>query len=264
MRARWVELAGVFALITVLGASSLAHADPCADAQPASDDAVVKSALTARTAAELAGHVADLQAVLARAPGSFPSVDQQGAVLIIRAVGAERGRSLMVRGLMIAGGTPEAAHPGVKAFMCVDTYPIASVLVGSYWNAQKRPDLALAALDKGYALQPGEDGLVTERGVALIQLHRAPEAEAMYDKWLADGVSPDKDRARVLRARGYVRTEANRLEAAEADYRESLKLEPNHAGAKAELAYIAKMRAGGQGGASELSTAGEARAGRPR
>jgi Flp pilus assembly protein TadD len=53
-----------------------------------------------------------------------------------------------------------------------------------------------------------------------------------------------RDHARILRTKGYALGELNRFDEAEAAYQESLKYEPNHAGALNELKYLAQRKAG--------------------
>jgi Flp pilus assembly protein TadD len=108
---------------------------------------------------------------------------------------------------------------------------------------------ALKVLDHGLALQPDNPVLVSEKGAALAVQRRFAEALSLYDDWFArQGGPEDTPRyARLLRARGFALIELKRLDEAEAAYRQALEIEPDNAGAKHELAYIAELRAGQAG-----------------
>jgi len=74
---------------------------------------------------------------------------------------------------------------------------------------------------------------------------RWAEALAAYDAALAAvGDDDTKAKALIMRGRGYVLTELNRLDDAEAAYNDSLKVDPGNTLALHELDYIKKLRAG--------------------
>lgn len=204
----------------------------------ARDQAVVKAASDAGNRAgpmALEEHLAALQAVLDHAPMSFAEFERQGDVLIVRAT-----QQADIPVLIAQAGKPAPKTVHVEH----NTYGYASFLLGSYWNEVREYAKAVAALDRGLALQPRNGLLIGERGAALAALRRFDDAMASYDTWLAARVGTTLERARILRARGFALIELNRIDEAEHDYLESLKLEPCHAGARSELAYIAGRRTG--------------------
>ena len=96
--------------------------------------------------------------------------------------------------------------------------------------------------------------MLTEKTTALEALGRAADALDAVQRWEATEPEDERhrDRARVLRAKGYALVELRRLDEAEAAYRASLMLEP-HKGAANELAFIDQQRQGnalGQGAAA--------------
>lgn len=227
-------------------------------AREASDEATVRAAEDAfqqRGFEGLGEHQGKLLDVLAHAPDAFPAMERRGRTVILRPFRTERA---LILSLMSAD-----ANPGLKTVAVYDTYPMAAFLLGSLNVQLQRPEAAIAALDKGLALQPAEPVLITEKGAALILLKRPADALALYDPWLAqdDDDAADADRARMLRAKGFALIELNRLEAAEAAYRASLKLEPDHDLAKRELAYIARLRAGAPPADVEMTTGDKAKTG---
>lgn len=183
----------------------------------------------------IAEHVTALQAVLDRAPKSFPEFERHGDLLIVRSSRSDDQPALVA----------QAGEPAPRILRAeYNTYGYASFLLGSFWNEIHEPAKAVAALDRGLVLQPRNGLLIGERGAALAALRRFDDAMASYDPWLAAGIGSPLQRALILRARGFALIELNRLDEAEHDYLESLKLEPCHAGARHELAYIAGRRTG--------------------
>ena len=203
----------------------------------------------------IAGDVPALEQVLARAPRDYGKSDVKDGVV--------RYRARDLADFLLFSAEFQAAAKAGKVVWVRDVYPIAGLLVGIYYNEVGQSERALAALQTALALEPDNSQLVTETGMALARLGRGPEALPLYDKALAlDGLTlPDLDRARVLRAKGFVLTDAGRLDEAEQAYKDSLKLQPDHAGAISELAYIAHLRAGGAPGKPRMTTTEKARTG---
>ncbi|MES2340195.1 MAG: hypothetical protein V4597_00830 [Pseudomonadota bacterium] len=258
---RYIRRAAPLAVAVGLVCPGLALANmpaTCGDAQARNDQKILDSALEYKAPAALATMVPALEEVLSHAPASYPQIEQVGKVYRIRGIADDKASSLTLM-LMV---TAASEHRSAQAVRCPDTYPNAALLAGVYWNEVKAPEKALAALDRGYALRPGDSKLVTERGISLLLLKRLEEAIAMYSTWL-EGVSnstndsglvtmlsemtdkgADRDRARVLRARAFSYVELNKLDLAEADYNASLVLEPGNGRALGELNYIAGLRGG--------------------
>ena len=233
------------------------------DTQEAKDSVLVDSAMTAAGKGgivAIADSIPALQQVLARAPRDYGKIDEKDGVIRYRARDLadfllfSAGTEVMIKGHATAAR---------KVVWTPDIYPIAGLLVGVYFNEIGQSDMALPPLQTALGLEPDNSQLVTETGMALIKLGRGPEALPLYDKTLAlDTLAlADLDRARVLRAKGFILTDMNRLDEAEQAYKDSLKLQPDHAGAKSELAYIAHLRAGGAAGPVVMTTTDKARAG---
>jgi tetratricopeptide (TPR) repeat protein len=210
------------------------------------DEQVVKAAMEASGKGGLKAlgrHVRKVEAVLDRAPASFPMQENRDGLIILR---ADEGHDAMAQTLIsLLGAGPQGKEAAVVREY--NTYPMAALIVASHAIERKRPAAALTALDKGLAMQPDNPMLVSEKAAALYQLKRAPEALALLDEWLA----PDRKvarsyKARMLRAKGYGLIETDRLNEAEAAYQAALEVEPGHALAKNQLQYIAELRTGGQ------------------
>ena len=232
------------ALTTAAAATSVpAQAAAVSDSQDAKDAKIVQKALTSRSLEEFAAQASSLQAVLDRAPKSYPLIERRGDRVIVRAEGDEAQLKMLMVLMQSA-----AADKKAEVDIAFNTYGMAAMALGSIAVSQKRPQDALEPLDKGLALQPDNLMLVTEKGTALSLLRRHEEALALYDKTAAmDAIQTDeKGRARLLRAKGFALIELERLDEAETCYREALTLEPGHGGAQQELAYITQRRSGGQ------------------
>jgi tetratricopeptide (TPR) repeat protein len=112
----------------------------------------------------------------------------------------------------------------------------------------KRADDALPYLDRAVALSPGDAQFIAERG-EWYKSHKQwdkafSDFKAAVDASnFSDDSTKARHKARGLRGMAYVRIEQNNLNEAERLYKESLKLEPNNAGAMSELEYIKSLRA---------------------
>ncbi len=230
--------------------------------QEAKDRKVVEKALRVTAFAELEPMVPDLQKVVANAPARWPVVDRQPGVTTIRVNDA--GTSLAVLLAAAAASDGKAAQGENKAIAAFNTYGTAAFLLGTLAVEHRQPEEALVWLERGLAFQPDNLMLVTEKGSALILQHRFAEALAFYDARppmdLLDTLANPDGEARIERSRGFCLTELNRLDEAEAAYLKSLELEPDHGGAKAELAYIRKLKAGGAKQAVDVYTGDKAKA----
>lgn len=233
-----------------------AAAEPVQTRQEIEDAAAVKAIQDElKTPTDLAPDLAKLQTVLSHAPARFPRIEAHDDVVIVRASGRSDFEALTAA--VRKGPEPQRSLPLEPRF---NTYAMASLLIGSYYVETRAPKAALEALEVGLALQPDNPVLLTEKGSALTLLGgRYPEELAMYDAWLASGgVASDRDRARIQRARGFALTELGRLDEAERAYLESLELDPTHAGARHELAYISELRLGGARGGTAVLTGDKA------
>jgi len=192
-------------------------------------------------------HLDDLEEALANADKSF-AVPEKGDVIVLADGPAD---------VLMAMAGASQAYPGRKVVAVADPYPAIAFYLGSYYNEIHRPDQALRVLDRQRALEPNSlsvmrPHLVSERAIALSGLKRLPEALAVYEEGLKLGGLSDKDKARMLRGRGFILTDMERLDEAEAAYNESLKVEPDNQIAKQELDYIRRLRLGGNKAASGI------------
>jgi tetratricopeptide (TPR) repeat protein len=238
-------IAALFSVALFLPAAALAQPD----ARPwEGAHALLNSVIAKIRGGGILGLAADapaLETALAAAP------KQQGIIVGDHAYLLSDGgaQTLMLLAAAAAKDSPYAGH----AVTAVDDpYPTISFLLGSYYDEVGKPGQALRLLDAGLAL-PSQVGpvpglhrplLVSERGAALVSLHRWADALADYDGGLTlHGLEP-RMQARLLRGRGMSLTELGRLDDAEAAYRQSLTFDPNNPIALQELAYIASQRAG--------------------
>jgi tetratricopeptide (TPR) repeat protein len=234
--------------------SAASPARPAAVAQPSPaerqetrDREVVQKAMLAFSQGPLdPGTVKALQQVIEHAPAAWPLVQKTAdGQTIVRLNGGSPADTLSA--LLNAAGSPEA-EAGKGVAVAFNTYGVAALMLGSRAVSLGQPQEALVWLERGLAFQPDNLMLVTEKGTALALQRRFAEALAFYDAQppqnpLAKPVDPN-GMARLQRARGYCLIELGRLDEAEAAYKTSLELEPDHGGAKNELAYIREARAG--------------------
>lgn len=212
--------------INVVVAGSDADADAT---QAAADD------VGARGISAIVDHEAQLHDVLAHMPDPFVRVTVAGAQLAYLA--NSFADCLAFAGARAAGGTSHVVCRG-------NPYASAGFYLGSYYNEIGQPDRAVAALDLGLVAGPNSPILIAERNAALNALQRWDDALAGAARGLAIPDLAPKDRALMLRNRGYALTELKRLDEAQQAYQNSLALDPDNALAKNELTYIAGLKAG--------------------
>jgi tetratricopeptide (TPR) repeat protein len=123
------------------------------------------------------------------------------------------------------------------------SYSRALYLLG--FIAIERGDLLNATmfLDASLSFEQHPDAM-TERAVLAQQAKTLDLALDLYTQVSTASRSSDLQRARAWRGRGSVLIDMNRLYDAEAAYRTSLELQPDHRLALAQLDYIAKRRTG--------------------
>ena len=197
----------------------------------------------------LASHAADFEAALKRGAQYFPGgvvVDGRRYVL---ADGPTETLAVALKGAV--GDPKDPAHLPVAALPNV--YTMIALELGTYYNEMDRQEDGIRALDQGLMLSPyPKEGMgahaaeiIGEKGFALGSEKKLDEALATYQDGLKLKAIQPRDRARLERGEGFVLTEMNKLDDAEAAYKASLSDEPNNQRALNELAYIAKLRAGG-------------------
>ncbi len=217
-------------------------------------DTVSKGGITA-----LAASLPALEQVLDRTPKGYQEVEERDGKVFFRS--GEFSEYLQFTAWQQARWTAKG-EAFREIVWLADPYPRASLMIGSYYNEVRQPEAALVALNRGLAFAPHSPYLVTEAAIALGQLRRMAEALDLDNRALGDdGFLTDSNRARILRSKGYMLTELGRLDEAEQAYRDSLKLDPDHKGAKEELQYIAHLKAGRAPTPSYFPTTEQARKG---
>ncbi len=189
----------------------------------------------------LVGHIEQLKRIVADAPIPYlASFEADG----VRYDLVAQASDCLIASATFIIAQKKAAVKAKREECLREPYTGAALYLGSYYNETGHPDLALPALDTGLRVNPEDPILLSEKGAALISLHRMADALAVYNQGMAlDSASP-LERARFLRGRGFCLEDLNRLDEAEKAYRDSLVLEPGHGGALNELRYIAGLRAG--------------------
>lgn len=229
----------------------------------AQDRAIVQKVMGSGSLAAARVYEADLKAVLDRAPSSYPLIERTGERMVIRTTGSQ---AALMASLTAAVAHEKSGDSGkLNVFNEFNTYGMAAFLLGSLAVEARDPAGALPYLNRGLALQPDNLMLVTEKGIALVMMRRFGDALALYEATetvdsVAIAVDP-QGKARLLRAKGFALIELNRLKEAEAAYVASLKLEPDHAGAKGELEYIRKLNKGAQPTEIQIKTGDKAKFG---
>lgn len=123
-------------------------------------------------------------------------------------------------------------------------YPEAALMLGMLHVENGDNARADAVLARGLLLAPDEPLLVTEAAHAFVMAGKVEESRALCDRLIANPAVMGVDRGRLLRCRGFAYIELHRYDEAEADYRESLKHDPDNPVATAELEVIARARKG--------------------
>lgn len=220
------------------GAVLTSTGDPDVDATLAASNDAQKNGVMAVKA-----HEADLLRVLADMPDPFVREVTRKGVVVYR---ADSMYDCVAHATAAAQTHPGEKRPGGKLTLdCAgNPFPMAAMMLGSYYNEIGQSDSAIAVLDRGLVAGPNSPTLISERNAALIVLHRWDELLAGADRGLAIANLAPRDHARLLRNRGYALTELKRLDEAQGDYETSLQLDPTSELAHHELAYIAGLKRG--------------------
>lgn len=264
----WSRLLRLCTLLLAYGLSIAAAAgqvpqpDPSAGVWGEQDQAAVSAAARdaeSGGATALVSHVASLTAIQARTPKGYRKIEAAGSEMRYRASNLPEFLEYA------AWSEAQSKARGTAKQMIVwlpDTYLQASYLLGWFYNETKQYDKALAVLDRGMILAPGDGRLAGEYAQALLQLGRLDAALAFYVRTLGtNDFLPARIRALLLRGKGFALTEKRQFDAAEQAYRDSLTFEPDHLGAKHELAYIARLRGGTPATPSTMTTYDKAKQG---
>jgi tetratricopeptide (TPR) repeat protein len=187
-----------------------------------------------------------LREALDHAPACYPQVERRGQAIVIRTGDQQEylTLSLLAAGAVGASGQSEGQ---VSIAQAPSVYSEVSFILGSYANENHNYEEAIGWLDRGLALQPQNQYLISEKATALSALNRKQEAYDLLRAALDDPLtSLALDRARFQRMAGVILIDLDRLDEAEAALNESIRLQPNNPNARSELTYIARLRAGQQ------------------
>jgi len=211
------------------------------------DDATVNAIFNAAQTGgfgAIGARIADLTAIVARAPAPFRRRETIEGVIYVRTLKPEDCLLVLAA---VAAEKPPAGGASPGATCLANPYAPAAFLIGSYDNEIGRHEDALKIIDIGTGFDSTYAPLIAEKGDALNQMHRPGEALDVYRGGLAQGETSGSPKYKgiLLRGEGFALTELGRYDEAEQAYRESLKVDPNHGHAVSELDYIKRMKAGG-------------------
>jgi len=136
------------------------------------------------------------------------------------------------------------AKPTKNVVWTIPSYSRACYYLG--FGAVERHDFALAErwIDRGLALEPDHPLLLCEKGLILGNTKRRDQSMEVYRRGTKASPWNHAWTARAHRGLGFELVELRRLDEAEAEFRRSLELDPEHPVAKNELAVIADLRSG--------------------
>jgi len=197
----------------------------------------------------LAPHVAEFEAALVNGKQYFPDGMLVDGRRYIPVDGRQEALMVVIKAAL---GVNRDSGTATQVTAVNNPYPAIGKLLATYYDEIGRMEDGIRVLDEGLALSPEPDAkagqmvisLLGEKGFALAALKRYPDALAVYEQGIALKDTPPLERAILYRGKGLIMTETNRLDDAEAAYRESLKLDPGNPRAENELRYIAGLRAG--------------------
>ena len=203
--------------------------------------------------AGIGSHIPELEKAMSDGAADFPpSPGADGKAIVLVDGPAE---ALLALAAAANKHQDTVAHPS--------PYPEIGLLLALYYNETKKPEEALRALEATFKLKAvtgafvglHDASLLTEQAASYDSLKRWSDALASADAALKASQN-DRDKARSHRSRGFNLTELGRLDDAVTAYQESLKLEPNNAVAQRELAYIARLKAGGPSAPPQIFSPG--------
>jgi tetratricopeptide (TPR) repeat protein len=179
----------------------------------------------------------ELRTAAAHAPACYPLIEERDAEIIIRSGETE---DFLILSTLFA-----MAKPGKSIVQRANTYADVFLILGSHYNEARNGQEAIAWLDRGLALQPSNQLLISEKVASLQVLHRHDQAVALLQGALDNPeLALTLDRSRFLRLLGINLIDLERLDEAEAALNESIRLNADNPIACNELAYIAELRAG--------------------
>lgn len=188
-------------------------------------------------------HLPALRRALDGAPATYPQMEQRSKEeWIIRTDDIAETMALVA---MVQATAMKDGVYAVTVRQQANVYPLIALILGSEAVERQRLDEAVQTLDRGLALQPDDWTLLKEKASALQFAGRHDEALAMLDQALAsESLRIVLNAGPLHRGRGFSLIEQGRLKEARAAYDEALKLDPDDAAAKGQLAYIDGLEAG--------------------
>lgn len=213
-----------------------------------------REAFQRRGFAGLAGNLRALRQALDQAPDAYPIMEQRGEDWIVR--GSDMGDTLILTTAASAAGQA-AGKTTMTVVQSPNVYPDIALLLGAEAVERGEYAEAIAVLDRGLKIQPGNWLLINERLAALLGQSRWADALALADETLASSdLLVSLHAAPFHRRRGSSLIELGRLDEASAAFEASLETEPGSATAKNELDYIRQLRAGQPATATTLVAPG--------
>lgn len=183
-------------------------------------------------------HLPALRRAANRAPACYPEIERRGGDTIVRN-NDPRDAALINEALSAA------SFNTARIVVQRNVYSDLFLLLGAYAVETGQYDEALVWLDRGLALQPRNEVLTAEKLAALNGARRPADAHALALTALDDPARAlTLDRARFLRIAGIALIDLERFDDAEAALNESIRLQSDNPIARAELDYIARLRAG--------------------
>ncbi len=180
-----------------------------------------------------------LESALRRAPACYPMIERREGAIHVRTLD-ENEYFLISR---VIGGAPGSRE---EIIMSGNTYGNAALLLGSFAVEMRDYNAAISWLDMGLALQPDNQLLIGEKGVALSAMNNFQEEFDLYEAALNNpALGFTLDRGGFMRRRGIALIDLNRLDEAESSLNEALRLNPDDQLSRDELAYITHLRRGG-------------------
>jgi len=225
---------GILASLAIAAPIALVQAQPAA-AQQSSESDLIDQAYGAINAKDPARAIALAEQVISAEeaahrgdPRRFYSAGSQTEAVAYGGLGAKDGKDTVVLG-------PEWGQAlFIKGYSLIDL---------------GKPDEARKFLERAVELSPFNAQFLGELGEWHKSHHNWPVSYDLFKR--AEAVAnmmPGEEMQkfflrRALRGQGYVLIEQNKLDEAEALFRRCLEIDPNDAGAKNELQYIAQQRA---------------------
>lgn len=223
--------------VAVLAATALAAMPARAATSPEQARTMLQNAMEQRAKGNLAGAITALEPVI----GALDAMQAQQATFCAES----QAQAFLVMGTFAASAPGKTGKPAVVAdqAFCLALFLKGFMLIDLGRAAEAEPFLRRATEAEPYNAQYAAE--YAEWYKAARQWQRAGElfAKALDIAELADDARKPALKARALRGIGYVAIEQGRLDDAERNMRESQKLDPNNPAAKAELDYIASLRA---------------------